>query len=144
MSPQCSVILPAYNEGKGLVPVVDEIVEVLGGAGYSFEVIIIDDGSKDDTWQVIQQCCELYHQVKGLRFARNFGHQLAVHAGIKASSGQMVAIMDADGQDPPELLRKMFALLEEGYDVVNCVRQKRKEPAAIRTGYSSFTASIVF
>lgn len=135
---QCSVILPAYNEGKGLIPIVEAVVDVLDQARYTFEVILVDDGSQDDTWQVMQQCRERYTQVKGLRFSRNFGHQLAVHAGIKASSGEMVVVMDSDGQDPPELLPKIFALLDEGHDVVNCVRQKRKESGILKLCYYIF------
>lgn len=130
--------MPAYNEGDGLVTIVAEVAGVMDASPWTYEIILVDDGSKDHTWPVIGQLHEQYPAVKGLRFARNFGHQLAVHAGIKAAQGDMVAVMDSDGQDPPELLPEMFRLLGEGHDVVNCIRQKRKESALIRLCYYLF------
>jgi len=138
MTVQCSVVLPAYNESAGLIPLVDRIVETLGPSQWSFEVILVNDGSGDDTWSVIRQLAEKYSQVKGISFPRNFGHQLALHAGIKHSSGETIALMDSDGQDPPELLPRMFQLIEAGHDVVNCVRRGRKENWVKRLCYYLF------
>lgn len=140
MRPVCSVVMPAYNEEDGLAAVVDGVVQALADGGCApFEVVLVDDGSADATWEVIGKLRERHPQVKGLRFSRNFGHQLAVHAGIKAAQGEVVAVMDSDGQDPPELLPAMVRKIrDDGYDVVNCVREKRKETAWKRAGYFLF------
>ena len=138
MSLERSVIMPAFNESEGLIPVVQEVAAELEKQDRSFEIILVDDGSRDDTWSVIQGLHDRIPQVRGLRFARNFGHQLAVHAGLKAAQGQLVAVMDADGQDPAELLTEMFDLIEQGHDVVNCVRKDRKESGFKRFCYYAF------
>lgn len=139
MKPDYSIVLPAYNESAGLAAVVDEIVEELRKERSVFEIVIVDDGSNDNTWDIINDLRKKYYQVKGLRFARNFGHQLAVHAGIKATSGDIIAVLDSDGQDPADLLPVMFKKIKtEGYDVVNCVRKKRKESALKRACYFLF------
>jgi glycosyltransferase involved in cell wall biosynthesis len=139
MKPEYSVVLPAYNECEGLETVVEEIVNELREDRCVFEIVIIDDGSNDGTWEIINELRKKHYQIKGLRFARNFGHQLAVHAGIKATSGNFIAIMDSDGQDPADLLPVMFKKLKtEGYDVVNCVRKQRKESSFKRACYFAF------
>lgn len=138
MSVHVSVVLPAYNEVDGLRAVVQGVLDVLRPTERTFEVILVDDGSSDGTWDLIRAMCAESSEIRGLRFSRNFGHQLAVHAGLKASSGDYVAIMDSDGQDPPTLLPEIITLLESGHDVVNCVRKKRKEPAAVRLCYYFF------
>lgn len=139
MKPEYSIVLPAYNESEGLAAIVNEIVEELRKERSVFEVIIVDDGSSDNTWSIIEELRRTNYQVKGIRFARNFGHQLAVHAGIKATSGDFIAVMDSDGQDPVDLLPVMFKKLkDEDYDVVNCVRKKRKESGLKRTCYFLF------
>jgi dolichol-phosphate mannosyltransferase len=138
MTVDYSVVLPAYNESVGLIPLVDRIVAALSPLGKSYEIILVNDGSGDDTWEVIRGLAARHPQVKGLCFPRNFGHQLALHAGIKHSSGRCLALMDSDGQDPPELLPRMFELIEEGRDVVNCVRRERKENLLKRSCYYWF------
>lgn len=139
MKPEYSVVLPAYNESEGLEEVIGEVVEELRKERHPFEVIIVDDGSTDGTWSVICELRRNHYQVKGIRFARNFGHQLAVHAGIKAADGDIIAVMDADGQDPAYLLPGMFKKIKaEGYDVVNCVRRQRKESGFKRACYYLF------
>jgi len=138
MSLERSVIMPAFNESRGLIPVVEEVAEVLQNGELPFEIILVDDGSQDDTWVVVQELRQRIPEVRGLRFARNFGHQLAVHAGLKAAQGRMVAVMDADGQDPAELLTEMFDLIDQGHDVVNCVRKDRKESGIKRFCYYAF------
>ena len=139
MKLDCTVVMPAYNEGNDLTPIVEQVVEAMSKTSYQFEVVLVDDGSTDNTWAVIDTLREKHPQVKAIHFARNFGHQLAVHAGIKAATGDMVAVMDSDGQDPPELLPEMFdKIRKDDYDVVNCVRKKRKESVVKRFCYYTF------
>lgn len=122
-----SIILPVFNEAACLPSILDRLVTTLTSLEQPFEVICVDDGSQDSTWQIIEQTHKIKPFVKGLKFMRNYGHQLAVYAGIKMCSGQYIAIMDADGQDPPEILPEFFNKCNEGFDVVFAIRKNRKE-----------------
>ena len=135
---QYSVILPIYNEESCLADVVNRIARALDPLQVSYEIVCVDDCSSDATWSIIQELHASNPCVKGLRFFRNFGHQIAVFAGISHGKGQYVAVMDADGQDPPELLPSMFDKCRQGYDVVYAVRRKRKEHVFKRAGYAMF------
>ncbi len=140
-APHCSVILPAYNEAEGLAGIVDRVMRSLEEAECGpYEVVVVDDGSSDESWAQIVAISETRGAgvIRGLRLSRNFGHQIAVYAGIQASSGSRVAVLDCDGQDPPELLGPMFAQLDEGYDVVNAVRRQRRGSILRRLGYFAF------
>ena len=136
--PVYSIILPVFNEEACLPDLLKRLETTLTPLGKKFEIICVDDGSKDSTWAIIEQSSKAKPFVKGIQFLRNFGHQLAVYAGIKLCSGQYIAIMDADGQDPPELLPKFFDKCKEGYDVVFAVRKNRKENFFKRFCYKSF------
>lgn len=124
-----SLILPIYNEEE-TIPVLykrlSEVLCVLEGGG-DCEIIFINDGSVDGSLSVLKKLHSKDKRVKIINFSRNFGHQTAVTAGLENVSGDLVAVMDADLQDPPEILRKFFAKLEEGYDVVYAIRTRRKE-----------------
>lgn len=133
-----SVILPIYNEEAVLAETLERLLKVLNATNQFYEVICVDDASTDRTWEIIQEHRGQTGAVKGLRFSRNFGHQLAIFAGIKHSRGEFVAVLDADGQDPPELLPELWAKCREGYDVVYAVRQNRKESLFKRTAYKLF------
>lgn len=116
----------------------DRLERILSPLGETFEIICVDDGSKDSSWTIVQQTHQSKSFVKGIKFLRNFGHQLAVYAGIKVSSGQYIAIMDADGQDPPEILPEFFDKCREGYDVVFAIRKNRKESHFKKFCYQAF------
>ncbi len=133
-----SIIFPIFNESSCLKEVLQRTMDALSPLGQGYEIICIDDRSTDDTWALIKEFHQRHAQVKGLRFSRNFGHQIGVFAGIRASSGLFVAVLDADGQDPPELLPQMFQKCREGYDVVYAVRKKRKEHIFKRGAYALF------
>ena len=133
-----SVILPAFNEAEGLTSTVDRVVASLSSESQTWEIVIVDDGSSDRTWNVVETCCRQDTRIRGVRFARNFGHQIAVYAGIQRARGAVVAVLDSDGQDPPELLPEMFKVQAQGYDVVNGVRRKRKESLWKRAAYYTF------
>ncbi len=126
-SPQLSIVVPCHNESQNLAPlharctaaarsVVDE----------SYELILVDDGSRDSTWQQMQALATSDSHVVAARLSRNFGHQLALSAGLQLSSGARVLIVDADLQDPPELLPRMMEVMDRGNDIVYGQRQSRQ------------------
>ena len=121
-----SVVAPCYNEEEVLPLFCAEMPKVLEGFGCDYEIILVDDGSADSTWEIIEAQCAKNPKVKGLRFARNFGHQLAVTAGMDAAAGDALVVIDADLQDPPEVIGDMLEKWKEGYDVVYGKRLKRQ------------------
>src|SRR5680860_110445 len=121
-----SIIIPLLNEGESLQELHDWIVKVMKSEGYSYEILFIDDGSTDDSWQLIQQLSEANSRVRGLRFQKNYGKSQALHAGFKAAQGDVVITMDADLQDNPEEIPELYQLIKkEGYDLVSGWKKKR-------------------
>jgi glycosyltransferase involved in cell wall biosynthesis len=92
----------------------------------SYEIIFVNDGSKDKTVEIVKEICSMDVSIKLLSFSRNFGHQVAITAGMEHSSGQAIIVIDADLQDPPEVMLKMIEKWKEGYDVVYGKRLKKK------------------
>ena len=133
-----SVILPVYNEQENINSLYKRVVKVLADLKKEYEVIFINDGSHDRTRNILEDLHRKTSNIKIINFSRNFGHQTAVTAGLDFASGEQVAILDADLQDPPEILPKFFAKLEDGYDVVYAIRKKRKENIFKRIAYSFF------
>ena len=128
-----SVVIPAYNEQEVIKTCYDRIKKVLEELNnYEYEIIFINDGSKDDTLKILQEISKEDSKVKVISFARNFGHQAAVTAGIKHVTGDAIVIIDADLQDPPELLPEMIALWEEGNEVIYGQRKLRKGESAFK------------
>ncbi len=119
------VIVPAYNEGGGLRDFHTRLSKVLDEMDLRSGVLYVDDGSNDDTWAVISTLHELDPRVSGLRLSRNFGKELALTAGIDNVDAQAVVVIDADLQDPPELIPKLVQWWREGYDVVYATRANR-------------------
>jgi dolichol-phosphate mannosyltransferase len=136
--PRYSVILPIYNEESCLREIVGRVGSAMDAMNTSYEIICVDDCSTDSTWSIIESLHSTRPSVKGVRFFRNFGHQIAVFAGISHTTGDYIAVLDADGQDPPELLPRMFQKCREGYDVVYAVRRNRKEHIGKRFAYALF------
>jgi glycosyltransferase involved in cell wall biosynthesis len=117
-----SIVVPAHNEEENLPVLVSRLENVL--APYEdFEILIIDDGSSDNTLYVLQQLSQMYHSVRYLSFSRNFGHQAALRAGFDHATGNCVICLDADLQHPPELIPTLIAHWEEGFDVVCAIRK---------------------
>lgn len=112
--PEISVIVPAYNEADGLPVFFRELFAVLQSCCTSFEVWVVDDGSRDATWECIRAETAHYPQLRGLRFTRNFGKEAAILAGLRQARGKAVLIIDADGQHPPALVPEMLAPWREG------------------------------
>ncbi|MCD8155440.1 MAG: glycosyltransferase family 2 protein [Clostridiales bacterium] len=122
-----SVVIPAFNEEPMISRTVGVLREILGSAGISWEIVFVDDGSTDQTWEQIGREASLDSRVTGLCFSRNFGKEAAIIAGLAKACGEAVAVMDCDLQHPPELLPEMFRLWEEGYEIVEGVKEDRGE-----------------
>ena len=132
MSVELSVVVPVYNEEESVRELHRRLTDVLGGAVASYELVLVDDGSSDHSWEIICELAAHDRRVKGLSFSRNFGHQMAFTAGLDHAEGDAVVIMDADLQDPPELLPELLARWREGYDVVYAVRARRAGESAFK------------
>ena len=123
---QLSVVIPLLNEQESLIELHDWIASVMQSNHFSYEIIFIDDGSDDGSWQAIQSLASKNPNIKGLRFLKNFGKSQALHAGFKEATGDVVITMDADLQDSPEEIPELVRLVtEEGYDIVSGWKKKR-------------------
>jgi len=136
--PELSLVIPCFNEGRVLPLLRQRLVENLAQIGMTWEVILVDDGSRDDTFAQIAAMHAADQRFKALAFSRNFGHQTAVFAGLSRAAGDFVAVLDADLQDPPEFVATCVAKLKAGYDVVYAVRRQRKENVFKRAAYAGF------
>jgi dolichol-phosphate mannosyltransferase len=137
-SPELSLVIPCFNESRVLPLLRQRLIESLSRSGMTWEVILVDDGSRDDTFAQAAAMHTADSRFKVLAFSRNFGHQTAVFAGLSHATGDFVAVLDADLQDPPEFVATCVAKLKEGYDVVYAVRRQRKENLFKRTAYAGF------
>lgn len=124
--PEVSVIAPVYNEVQSLPELYRRVKTVLDGLGVSWELLLVDDGSHDGSGEYICELAKKDRHVRPLIFARNFGHQLAVTAGLDYCRGKAAIIIDADLQDPPEVMSDLIAKWKEGYEVVYAVRTERE------------------
>ena len=121
-----SVVLPVFNEEAGLPQLYRRLKDVLVAAGMPHEIILVNDGSRDRSWERILDLANADRHVKAVNLSRNFGHQIAITAGIDVSTGATVVIMDSDLQDPPELIPELYQKYREGFDVVYAQRRKRE------------------
>ncbi|MBB6625609.1 glycosyltransferase family 2 protein [Clostridium gasigenes] len=121
-----SVVVPMYYEEKVVGECYRRLSEVMNNVKYNYELIFVNDGSKDRTLKMLKELAKEDNRIKIIDFARNFGHQIAVTAGIKEAHGDAVIIIDADLQDPPELIVNMIDKWENGYEVVYAKRKKRE------------------
>jgi len=130
-----SVVIPVYNEEAVLWELYKRLNQVLEIMGINYEVIFVNDGSADSSQEIIREINGQNAKYKGIFFSRNFGHQIALSAGLDSTSGKAVVIMDADLQDPPELIPELWKKWKEGYEVVCAQRESRQEGA-----FKRFTA----
>lgn len=121
-----SVVIPMYYEEKVAEECCKRLKRVMDSCGYPYELIFVNDGSRDGTQVILEQLAGRDNRVKVIAFSRNFGHQAAVTAGIDKAGGSAIVIIDADLQDPPELIIEMLRLWEQGYEVVYAKRKRRK------------------
>jgi dolichol-phosphate mannosyltransferase len=136
--PELSLVIPCFNESRVLPLLRQRLLESLPAMNLTWEVIFVDDGSRDDTFAQLAALHAADPRFKVLAFSRNFGHQTAVFAGLSRATGEFVAVLDADLQDPPEFVATCVAKLKDGYDVVYAVRAERKENIFKRAAYSVF------
>lgn len=139
-----SIVIPAYNEEGNVASIHQKIKKVFSELPhYDFEIIFVNDGSRDATQQQLNVLSEQYEEVKFIEFSRNFGHQPAVKAGMDSAFGNAVISMDGDLQHPPELIPQMIEKWEEGYDVVLTVRKYPKEISFFKRKTSDFFYKIL-
>lgn len=134
-----SVILPAYNEEKMIEKARDTLGRILSEQDIPYEIVFVDDGSKDQTWSEIEKAAEKDNHVAGIHFSRNFGKESAMMAGLASAGGDCCVVMDCDLQHPPETVVEMYRLWEQGYEVVEGVKHSRgKESLAHKASAGMF------
>ena len=132
MAPVLSVVVPCYNEEEVLSETHRRLSGTLGDMGVSWEIVYVNDGSRDGTLDILRKLARDDDRVKMISFSRNFGHQIAVSAGMDHASGDAVVLIDADLQDPPEVIAEMLALWRQGYQVVYGQRRTREGETAFK------------
>ncbi|HIQ00540.1 MAG TPA: glycosyltransferase [Anaerolineales bacterium] len=138
--PKFSIVAPAYNEEETLPEFYRHVREVMDGLGEPWELVLVNDGSTDHTLEVMRRLHEQDHRVRIVDFARNFGHQIAITAGMDHARGEAVVTIDCDLQDPPEVIPDLIARWREGYHVVYGVRSEREG----ETWFKLFTARLFY
>lgn len=124
-----SVVIPLFNEDESLPELTDWIRRVMQANGYAYEIILIDDGSKDRSWSVIEELAENHPEIKGIRFRRNYGKSAALYEGFDAAAGNVVITMDADLQDSPDEIPELYKLImDDDYDLISGWKKKRYDP----------------
>jgi glycosyltransferase involved in cell wall biosynthesis len=133
-----SVVVPAYDEEEVLKPFLSELLEVLDLISYDYEVVIVDDGSSDSSWSIISEIAlKSKGRIKALRFLKNYGQTAAIQVGFENVSGNLILVIDSDGQNDPADIPRLISKIEEGYDVVSGLRLKRKD-SLLRRVFSCF------
>lgn len=138
MSLLISIVVPVYNSANFLHKLLEAIDLQRKESNWDLELILVDDGSKDGSYTTIEELSKSYDYIRGVKLARNFGHQAAVRTGLSFCKGDYIAIIDDDLQDPPSLLPMFFEYLDRGYDVAFGVRRKRKENLFKKISYRAF------
>lgn len=133
-----SVVLPAYNEELMMEKTCNVLHEILSNAGISYELVLVNDGSTDNTWNEILKAGEKDPHILGIRFSRNFGKEAAIFAGLSQTSGDVIAVMDCDLQHPPETLIEMYHKWEKGYEVIEGVKKSRGKESFLHKESAGF------
>jgi len=128
-----SVIIPVFNEQGNIFPLYEELVNTLDNkVKLEYDIMFVDDGSNDDSWTIIRDLSKTDNRVTGIRLSRNFGHQMALLAGYDFASGDLIVTLDADMQDPPELIGEMIKKYNEGFDIVYAARSNRDNDSYLK------------
>ncbi|MBP7308765.1 MAG: glycosyltransferase family 2 protein [Polaromonas sp.] len=135
--PSISCVMPAYNEAGNLGVVVPHVIKALNNLSKNIEIIVVNDGSRDATAQVLSDLCVSYPQIVALNLSRNFGKEAALTAGLDAAHGDVVVILDADGQHPVDLIPEMLQKWVHGSDVVYAIRKTRHDQSALQIAFTS-------
>ena len=138
--PRYSIVAPIYNEEGNIQKLYERVSQVMDSTGESWELVTVNDGSRDKSFELLSELSQKDPRIKVINFARNFGHQLAVTAGLHNTSGDAMVVIDADLQDPPELILDMIERWKAGYQVVYAVRQERKG----ESWFKLFTAKLFY
>lgn len=133
MNKLLSVIIPAYNEEQNIFRTAETIGRILSEAAIEYEIIFVDDGSKDSTWHSIVKAAQKDPCVSGISFSRNFGKESAIYAGLSHANGGCSVVIDCDLQHPPEKIVEMYNLWENGYEVIEAVKSSRGKESALHT-----------
>lgn len=138
MPPVVSIVLPVFNEEQTLPALYTRVSDVMQTLGESYEILFVDDGSRDASLALLKSFGATDPAIKIMSLSRNFGHQIAITCGLDHASGEAVVIMDADLQDPPEVIPQLITKWREGYDVVYAVREKRQGEGLFKRGTAAF------
>jgi glycosyltransferase involved in cell wall biosynthesis len=133
-----SVVVPVLNESSLIRELINQVKANVELITEDFEIILVDDGSQDETWELIKSEANLEKRIKGIKFSRNFGHHYAITAGLHKTSGEWVVVMDGDLQDRPEVIPELYKKAKSGYDVVFVSRQNRPEKLYYRVAQRIF------
>ncbi|MBL7918016.1 MAG: glycosyltransferase family 2 protein, partial [Bacteroidia bacterium] len=138
MKKKVSILVPIFNSSSFMHKLLEAVDKERVNNNWELELVLVDDGSKDGSYNKIIELSKIYSYIKGIKLSRNFGHQIAVKTALSHCTGDYIAIIDDDLQDPPSLLPYFFEHLDKGYDVAYGVRKKRKESFLKRLAYNSF------
>ncbi len=140
---QISIIIPLFNEEENIPVLYAAILPAIQKMALSYELIFIDDGSKDSSFQQVSSIAEKNENVLGISFSRNFGHQIALTAGLEHASGEVVVSMDADMQHPPEVIIELYDKYKEGFDIVNTIRTETADSSIFKNITSRWFYKII-
>jgi len=138
MNRKITLVIPVYRSAKFLHKTIEAVEKQRKESEWDLELILVEDGSPDNSFEVVEELAKEYPYIKGIKLSRNFGHQIAVKTGLHYATGDYIAIIDDDLQDPPSLLPRFFEQLDLGYEVAYGVRRKRKESRLKKMAYTSF------
>jgi len=137
--PKLSVVIPVFNESSLVEELIKRVVLNTSIITEDFEIIIIDDGSQDNTWELIESNVYFEKRIRGIKFSRNFGHHYAITAGLQQAVGEWVIVMDGDLQDRPEVIPDLYRKALDGFDVVFVSRQNRPEKISYKIAQANFS-----
>ena len=138
-----SVVIPAYNEEKMIMNAAETISNILINENITFEIVFIDDGSIDKTWNIIEKSIKTNKNIKGVKFSRNFGKEAAIFAGLSNSIGDCCVVIDCDLQHPPQEIIKMYRLYKEGYDIVEGIKNDRGSENLFKKVFTKFFYTLI-
>lgn len=138
-----SIVIPLLNEDGNIRVLYEALLPVLEKISHEYEIIFVDDGSKDNSFDFINEICQQNNRVLGISLSRNFGHQIALTAGMEHASGEVVVTLDADMQHPPEVILDLYKKYKEGYDIVNTIRTETADSGAFKKITSHYFYKII-